>query len=331
MARDLVRVAKDITIGELFRCTGTGLKVTGRPTLEQWRACGAQLARIEGAVQWWIGDWVNYGRKAYGEKYTEAIETIDLDQHTLENYAYTAQNIQSSRRREMLPFSVHAEVVGLPSAREQDQWLERAATGDGDGVPWTRAQLRRALQLERLTTRLPTALPGTYDVIAADPPWSYSNSGFDQSAAAHYPTLDVDAIAALPTTDPTFPKTADDAVLFLWCTSPLLPDGVRVLEAWGYAYRASIIWDKGTSPGLGWWVHTRHELLLIGERGRLHPLERPDSVVALPVAEHSEKPDAFYTLIARMYPQFRRVELFARKTRPDWDAWGNEVDGAGTH
>lgn len=76
-----------------------------------------------GAVQWWLGDWVNYGEATYGETYSQALEATEYEEKTLRNYAYVARNIQMSRRRDNLTFSVHSEIVGLPTAKEQDRWL----------------------------------------------------------------------------------------------------------------------------------------------------------------------------------------------------------------
>ena len=134
-----------------------------------------------------------------------------------------------------------------------------------------------------------------------------------------------DAIAALPVTDPTFPKFADPCVLFLWGTAPLLPAALAVLGGWGFDYRACFVWVKDKAPQIGWWLHTRHELLLIGVRGSVTPLERVDSVIDATVEEHSRKPIEAYTAIERMFPDVRKVECFARTPRPGWSVWGNEV------
>lgn len=174
----------------------------------------------------------------------------------------------------------------------------------------------------------PMSLPeGVYNVIYADPPWSYANwsgeqnpSAF-QSAAHTYPTMSTDDICAMPVAD----HAGEDAVLFLWATSPLLPDALRVMEAWGFEYKACMVWVKNRAPGLGWWVQTYHELLLIGVRGQMPPQGRPKSVVTAPVTEHSRKPDEFYSVIESMYPGGAYLELFARRTRDNWVAFGNEV------
>jgi len=162
---------------------------------------------------------------------------------------------------------------------------------------------------------------GKYAVIYADPPWSYRNSGFNQSAANQYPTMYVEEICKMPIEE----HTTENAVLFLWATSPLLPDALSVMSAWGFEYKASMVWVKNSAPGMGWWVRTYHELLLIGCKGSIQPETKPSSVITSEVSKHSQKPDMVYDLIESMYPGLSYLELFARNSRAGWEAFGNEV------
>lgn len=307
-----------------FHLQPTRLVVRGKPSRAEWERCGEVLHRIEGAVQWWLGDWLNYGEKAYGEKYAEALDATGFEQHTLENYAYVAGNIKTSLRREDVSYSIHKEIAPLP-VDQQKHILARAAD-EQLTVSAVRDLVRQESHLSKVAAIARGSLPaGEYDVICADPPWQYDNAGFNQSAAAHYPTQPTAVIEELPTTDSTFPKFADPCVLFLWATSPLLPSAIDVLEAWGFAYKACLIWVKDRAPGLGWWLDTRHELLLIGVRGSTTPIEKVDSVITAMVDTHSRKPVEAYAAIERMFPGLRRVECFARAPRPGWSVWGNEV------
>jgi len=308
----------------LFTLEKTGLRVTGQPTLTEWEECGKVLARIEGAVQFWIGDWVNYGERAYGDKYTTAIKTTRLEEVTLKDYAYVASHIEKSLRNDFVPFSIHKIVAPLP--RDKQEEILTKAAADELSVRAVKELIRADAHAGKVAAiQSGTLTHGVYDIVCADPPWQYDNAGFDQSAAAHYPTMSVDALCTLPQDDPTFPVCADPCVLFLWATSPLLPSAIVVLEQWGFDYKACMAWVKDRSPGLGWWLHTRHELLLIGSRGIVTPLEKVDSVITAAVAEHSRKPVEAYAAIDRMFPGLRRVECFAREPRPGWDVWGNEV------
>lgn len=307
-----------------FTLARTGLTVRGKPSFDEWQRCGAFLKRIEGAVQWWIGDWLNYGEQRYGEKYSQALDATDLDYQTLRDYAWVALKVELSLRKDNLSYSIHKEVASLPSP-QQAAVLQRAAD-EQLTVTQVRALVRTIAHQGKVAAIIAGRLPsGVYDVICADPPWQYDNSGFHQSAAAHYPAMDDDAIGALPATDQTFPKFADPSVLFLWATSPRLPSAHAVMAAWGFDYKACMVWVKDRAPGLGWWLQTRHELLLIGAKGSSTPQERIDSVVEAAVGDHSRKPDEAYAAIERMFPGLRRVEVFARGARPGWDAWGNEA------
>ena len=108
-----------------------------------------------------------------------------------------------------------------------------------------------------------------------------------------------------------------DAVLFLWVTSPLLFECAPVIEAWGFTYRASIVWDK-SAHNMGHYVSVQHEFLLICTRGSATPdsKERLRSVVSEKRGKHSVKPETFRTMIDSMYTTGKRIELFARTVPP---------------
>lgn len=165
-----------------------------------------------------------------------------------------------------------------------------------------------------------------YGVILADPPWAfstYSENGLDRSADNHYPTLDTDTLCGV---GPYVPA-ADDCILFLWATSPMLPDALRVMEAWGFTYKSHFIWNKD-KIGTGYWNRNKHELLLVGTRGNIPAPamgEQAHSVIDAPVRLHSEKPMAFHLLIENYFPNLPKIELNARRARRGWEAWGLEA------
>jgi N6-adenosine-specific RNA methylase IME4 len=113
----------------------------------------------------------------------------------------------------------------------------------------------------------------------------------------------------------------------MWATSPKLTEALEVMAAWDFGYRTCMVWVKDRI-GMGYYARQRHELLLIAKRGHPpapEPGDRPDSVVEAPRSQHSAKPDEVYGLIETMYPRSAKVELFARRRRPGWDAWGNQA------
>ncbi len=176
----------------------------------------------------------------------------------------------------------------------------------------------------------PTMPTGKYRVLYADPPWQYGNSGVITGgdnygrAARHYPTMSIDALCALG--DQIEAMAEDDAVLFMWVTSPLLAECFPVIKAWGFTYKTSFVWDK-VRHNFGHYNSVRHELLLICTRGSCLP-DTPtllDSVVTIERSDkHSEKPEEFRGMIDSLYTWGNRLELFARCRVDGWEAWGNE-------
>lgn len=191
---------------------------------------------------------------------------------------------------------------------------------------------------------------GRYRVIYADPPWrfaTYSDKGKGRSAEAHYDCLTIDEIKAMPVRE----WAANDAVLLLWGTDPLLPRALEVIEAWGFTYKTvgfywvklnrsvarrpspdlfdgnrQLLSERDFFTGLGFWTRANPEPCLLATRG--HPKRRAGDVPKLllaPRREHSRKPDEAYARIERLLPG-PYLELFARQSRPGWDSFGNQPD-----
>ena len=144
------------------------------------------------------------------------------------------------------------------------------------------------------------------------------NSG----AASKYPVMPVGQICRLPVE-----KIADNnSVLFLWVTVPLLHEAFCVLTEWGFEYKTAIFWRKIMSLGMGFWFRGQVEICLVGIRGEVRAFrsQRPN-FVQTKAGRHSEKPEEIYRIIEEVGLE-PRIELFARKKRFGWDAWGNEVE-----
>lgn len=146
-------------------------------------------------------------------------------------------------------------------------------------------------------------------VIYADPPWRYEYVVTDnRKIENHYPTMTTEDIAAED------PAPEEDAVLFMWVTSPKLREGLEVMDAWGFRYRTSMVWVK-PQIGMGYYVRGQHEFLLIGALGQLPtplPDVRPPSVIDARRTEHSAKPD-LRPILDAMYPGLWKREMFSRK------------------
>jgi len=170
---------------------------------------------------------------------------------------------------------------------------------------------------------------GVYQLIMADPPWrfaTYSAAGEGRSPQAHYQTMRIDDIAALPVAD----LAAPDCLLWLWATAPMLDQQLDVLRAWGFRFKTSGVWGKTTvngkiAFGTGYVLRNAHEPFLIGTRGEPETSRDVRSLIMGEVREHSRKPEAAYIAAERLMPGARRCELFSRASRPGWDTWGNEA------
>jgi N6-adenosine-specific RNA methylase IME4 len=167
-----------------------------------------------------------------------------------------------------------------------------------------------------------------YGLIYADPPWTfatYSRKGKGRSAEAHYDCMTLDDVKRLPVAD----WAADDAILLMWATDPLLDKAMDVIRAWGFTYKTvGFYWVKqnasssGFFTGMGFWTRANPEQCLLATRG--HPKRLSAAVKKLVVAprrEHSRKPDEMYGHIERLAAG-PYLEMFARTSRSNWDAWG---------
>ena len=168
---------------------------------------------------------------------------------------------------------------------------------------------------------------GKYSIILADPPWDDDFGANRRSTENHYPTMKIEEICALPVSE----IAHDQAMLFMWATSPMLEPALATVKSWGFEYRTQMVWVK-PSIGTGQYVRQRHELLLVCRRGD-HPAPDatllPGSIIEAPRGEHSEKPGVFFEIIEKMYPGAARIELFRRgQPRDGWAAWGAEVQQA---
>ena len=163
-----------------------------------------------------------------------------------------------------------------------------------------------------------------YRVIYADPPWNYGNSGLDDygHAERHYPTMSIEELGRLQVPE----IAAENSVLFIWTTSPLLEDCFRVIRMWGFNYKTSFIWNK-VKHNFGYYNSVRHEFLLICTKGSCLP-DNPklfNSVQTIERTEHSKKPNEFREIIDTLYISGKKIELFSRETVEGWDVWGNQV------
>lgn len=239
---------------------------------------------------------------------------------------------------DILPASerVTRELVGLEPDEQRAVWSEVAAFAEERGL--TATEVRRVIETRTAvregrvekpqTPALPS--PGTFSVLYADPPWRYDHSRVDAWANEnHYPTMDVADLEAMGAQ--VKQVASPDAVLFLWATSPKLPEAFRTIEAWGFTYKSSLVWVKHKNEaGMGYWFRVGHEFLLVATMPKASPPppdSRYPSVLEVSKTKHSEKPQVVRQMIESMLPGARRLELFARGAAPvGWTFWGNQVE-----
>lgn len=176
-----------------------------------------------------------------------------------------------------------------------------------------------------------------YDVVLIDPPWSYTGQQDKWGAAAKfYETMTDEELLSF---DPATRWLSDKGVMFVWATSPRLDFAIDCIRAWGLHYRGvafnwiktkadgSPVGAQGVRPSI---VKPTSELVLSASRVRSgRPMrlgsESVRQIVMAPKKEHSRKPDDVHERIEALYPNARKIELFARRKRDGWDSWGHEA------
>lgn len=169
-----------------------------------------------------------------------------------------------------------------------------------------------------------------YNIIYADPAWEYNNKktggNYKSGSVQKYKTMTLEEIKNLPIKD----ISQDNCVLFLWSTTPLLPEALEVMKSWGFKYKTKIVWYK-TNFGMGDWLRIQSEDLLIGIRGKITPFYyQRGNIFIHDILGHSEKPEFFRNLIDILTISLdnpKKIELFSRKSNiENWDLWGLEAN-----
>lgn len=177
-----------------------------------------------------------------------------------------------------------------------------------------------------------------YNVIYADPPWSYKNkktgATMKSGSLENYKSvMSLEDICNMPIKD----ITDKNAVLFIWVTVPLLPDALKVIDAWGFKYKTMLTWRKIMSLGMGYWYRGQCEHLILATKGKVKAFRmQTPNFYQCKAGKHSQKPHYFRELIndsvINSFDSCEKLELFARDRNdmfPDyeyegWDVYGNE-------
>lgn len=173
-----------------------------------------------------------------------------------------------------------------------------------------------------------------YDLLYADPPWKQSKGGkkavrpCSSGTELDYPVISLEEIKQHLTAADKL--TGENAVLFLWTIDKYLFEAETMAKSLGYKLHARLIWNKVTGIPAAFTVRFGHEYLLYMYKGKLMPVAKNErgkihTVFTEQVKRHSQKPEEAYRIIERLYPDARKLELYARNTREGFDCWGNEV------
>ena len=216
----------------------------------------------------------------------------------------------------------------------RNQIVEQAVEGEDVSAKIALKRIERQNREQELAGKILTLPDQKFGVIVEDLEWDFQvwsrDTGMDRHAANHYPVAEKahSAEELHEHTKERFSIAADDCVLFMWTTVPLLKIALELMELRGFKYVSNYVWVKDRI-GTGYWNRNKHEHLLIGTKGKIvAPAAGTqwDSVVNSPIGIHSAKPERFLEMIEEYYPNIPKIELNRRGvSRPGWHAWGLEA------
>ncbi len=174
-----------------------------------------------------------------------------------------------------------------------------------------------------------------YGLILADPPWKQSKGGkknvrpVSSGTELDYPVCSLEEIKE-HLRQATSLVSGENSILFLWTIDKYLFEAQHIAEELGYKLHARMIWNKVTGIPAAFTVRYGHEYLLYMYKGKLIPVATAErgkihTVFTEQVQKHSQKPEIAYEIIERLYPDLKKLEMYARKTRDGWDSFGNEL------
>jgi N6-adenosine-specific RNA methylase IME4 len=321
-----VRHGAPARVGEWLR---TGLLLPDATTHSEWRSVGDTLQQMERSVMWWIGDWLRFGDRKWGETYKAAADATGYDEGTLRDAKWVADAFDLSDRSDNLAWTHYRTAASLPPAERAE--VLALAERDGLSVREIKAEIsrRRVTVGEQPSDGTCTVqdLHGLvvrgrkFGAIYADPPWLYDNQGTRAATSNHYGGMTVDELCELPVRD----LAAEDAHLHLWTTNAFLFECPRIFGAWGFEFRSSFVWVK-PQMGIGNYWRNSHEILLTAIRGDAKRFNDKSLMSWIECARgaHSAKPEIVRDYIRRASPG-PYLEMFGRLQVPGWTVWGNQV------
>jgi N6-adenosine-specific RNA methylase IME4 len=275
---------------------------------------------------------ISKGGKFKGNRYKKVVkETVSFTKNTARKTGLTDRTIRHDIQiaeafnptdLEILKDKDISKKDALKTARLEEQKKGKVVKLYESGEA---KNFHEAIRIISKQDKISVPLPDDkFDLVLADPPWEYDFAETENRAIEnHYPTMKLKEIKSLKV------PISDNAVLFLWATAPKLLEALEVMKSWNFVYKTNAVWDKEII-GSGYWFRGQHELLLVGVRGNYSPPfpeNRFSSVIRSKRTKHSKKPEIVYEILEKMFPDSKKLELFAREKRKGWTAWGNEGNG----
>lgn len=266
-----------------FSFTPTGLKIDQGATIKEWEECGKFLKTCEGAVQFWIGDWLNFGEQTYGNMYSEALDKTDYSYNSLKNCKWVASKVQLSVRTDNLSFQHHEVIASIPHI-EQEKWLTRATENK-----WTAKELRSQLR-QTLPTYVHTIVENidglkngdclellteiedkSIDCVVTDPPYGIDYISHHRKNAYNAILNDKEGTRDLLDKSCALlkQKVKDDAHLYFFTSWKVLADFEEIISKY-FEIKNVLIWVKNNwSMGdLDGNYAEQYEMIIFATNGR---------------------------------------------------------------
>ena len=252
----------------------------------------------------------------------DASKTTGASERTIQHAVSVSNKLDDGVRDTIrhLPIADNQRELGRLAkleANEQKMVAERLSLG----APSVRVA-RKGLIADKIDAEASAWPDGPFNVLVADPPWQYEKRVNDATSRnqVSYPTMTQEEICALDVAS----IAQDDCILWLWTTNAHMEQAHAVAREWGFTVKTILTWVK-PSIGMGDWLRGQTEHCLLAVRGKpTIRLSGEATVLYGPRRAHSEKPEEFYALVEKICPG-SKCELFSRKNRPNWKAWGGET------
>ena len=270
-----------------FKLLPNGLQVTGNPSIDDWIKCGRFIKSSEGAVHWWIGDWIRHGENVYGEKYSQYIDELGFEYGTLRDDVWVAERIELSRRHDNLSFGHHREIASFEPI-EQDRLLAKAEELKISVKDLRTMKHRMALELQRpkessdsnlimgdCLDEISKLADNSIDMLCTDPPYGIDFQSKHRVATPRFDKLSGDKSQALLLLDDMLrvsePKLKPNSHIYIFTSWKVLGEFKEIVSKY-FNIKNVLVWKKNNwSMGdLEGAYAQQYEMIIFAEKGRRH-------------------------------------------------------------